>query len=301
MKNPIGITLFGLVLIGVLNTLASSQSDTGFEAFGIKKLAFETGPGSFFEPHEDIFVLDSLKSKPRRLATGISAVWSPDGQRIAYCAHVGWGTKHIVLGRMQLINADGSGHAELTNIPGGACPLEWLPDGKRITSSGGTLVLDSDGLQVASVLKEAVGLPSPDGSKRAFFKYRESRQSSGSIWVTDTDGTNPRKVIDDNSEMIWLCWSPDGESILFSSHRESKKQSEIFRVKVDGTALEKIATDKKLSFVRPAISPNGKYLVVSAYGSGTDASILLMDLSNQSRTVLAHGIHATASILWDRR
>ena len=130
---------------------------------------------------------------------------------------------------------------------------------------------------------------------------RESAESSGSIWVANGDGTNPKKVIDDNSEMIRLCWSPDGESILFSSRRENKKQSEIFRVKLDGTALQKVATDKKLSLVGPSMSPDGRYLVVTAYGNAPEASILLMDLSNQNRAVLAHGIQAEPSILWDKR
>jgi Tol biopolymer transport system component len=298
MKKLRFVAFFISVLTSLLLTPAVSQNSSGFEAFGIRKVAFETGPGSFFKPREDIFVLDSLTSKPRRLATGIGAVWSPDGQKIAYCAHEGWGTKHIVLGQMQIINADGSGHTELTNIPGGACPVEWLPDG-RITFSGGTLVLDSDAGRVASVLKGPGGLRSPDGTKRAFFKYRESRQSSGSIWVVDADGTNSRKVIDDNSEWAQLCWSPDGESILFSSHRDNKERSEIFRVRLDGSHLETIAADRKLSFTHPLISPDGKYLVVVASSGSGDPSIMLLQVANQTRTFLAHG--HTPNVLWEKR
>lgn len=304
MNRGLVLALFVLALVAALPKTSFCQSGDGFGAFGIKKFAFVTGPGSFFSPHEDIWVLDSLNSKPRRLAEGIAAVWSPDGKRIAYCAHEGWGTARVVLGQMQLVNADGTGHKQLTNLPGGACPTDWSLDGRMLAFAGpyqGFLLFGNDDAQPPTVLRGVPGKWSPDGSKLAFSKYRESAKSSGSIWVANGDGKNPRKVIDDNSEMVSLCWSPDGESILFSSRRENKKRSEIFRVKVDGTALEKVATDKNSSLVRPAISPNGKYLVVSAYGSGSDASILLMDLSNQSRTVLAHGIQAEASILWDQR
>jgi Tol biopolymer transport system component len=302
MKKGITAALFILALTSAFGKTSFAQGDAGFSAFGIRKFAFVTGPGSFVSPHEDIWILDSLKSKPRRLAEGIAAIWSPDGQRIAYCAHEGWGTKHIVLGQLQIINADGSGHTQLTNEPGGSCPIDWSPDGNRLASGAGILTLDNSGARVASMLRGVGGKWSPDGSKLAFSKYRDSAQSSGSIWVANGDGTSPKKVIDDNSEMIWLCWSPDGNSILFSSHRENKKQSEIFRVKVDGTGIEKVATDKKLSLVKPSISPNGKYLVVTAYGSADDnATVMLMDLSTQSRTILAHGIHAEASILWDKR
>ena len=300
MNRGLVLALFVLALVAALPKTSFCQSNDGFGAFGIKKFAFVTGPGSFFAPHEDIWILDTLKSKPRRLAEGVTAVWSPDGQMIAYCAHEGWGTKHIVLGQMQVINADGSGHAQLTNIPGGACPVDWSAHGKRIGSSAGVLLLDK-GLRVANVLHGAVGIWSPDETKLIFSKYRENRQSSGSIWVADADGANPRKVIEDNSEVISPCWSPDGESILFSSHRDNKDRSEIFRVKLDGTGLEKIAADEKWSLVNPAISPDGQYLVVTAYGGSVDSSIVLLDLSGHSRTVLARGVHAKASILWDKR
>ena len=302
MKKRLTLAFFILGLVSLFAKTSFAQSDGGFSAFGIKKFAFVTGPGSFFSPHEDIWILDSVKSKPRRLAEGIAAVWSPDGKRLAYCAHEGWGTKHIVLGQLQLINADGSGHVQLTNIPGSACPVDWSADGKRISSTAGVIILDSKGLGIADVLQGVQGLWSPDGSKLAFSKYRESAKSSGSIWVADSDGKNQRKVIDDNSEMVSLCWSADGGSILFSSVRENKKRSEIFRVNVDGTGLEKVATDKNLSRVNPSVSPNGKYLVLTAYGSADDnASVILMDLSSHSNTVLAHGIHAEAAILWDTR
>jgi Tol biopolymer transport system component len=290
-----------LILIGTI-AIAAGQTGEWFGSFGIKRLAFEVGPGSFFAPHEDIFVLDSLTSKPRRLVTGTGAVWSPDGKKIAYCAHEGWGTAHVVLGQMQLIHADGSGHKQLTNIPGGACPVDWSRDGQKIAFGGdspGVLVLGQDGESVTSVLPGTIGLWSPDGSKLVFSKYRESGQASGSIWVANGDGTDPKKVIDDNSEVVALSWLPDGQSILFSSERDHKGRTEIFRVRLDGSNLETFAADKKLSFFSPIISPDGKHLVVDSYSGGSgDSTILLLDLTNHSRTVLAHGTHP--HVVWEK-
>jgi hypothetical protein len=108
MNAPRAFLVVALVLT-VLGNVAFAQNGNGFDAFGIKKLAYENGPGSWFAPHEDIFVLDSLKSKPRHLVTGTDPVWSPDGEKIAYCAHEGWGTKHITFGQMHLVNVDGFG------------------------------------------------------------------------------------------------------------------------------------------------------------------------------------------------
>ena len=281
---------------------AAGQSGAKLSSFGIEKLAFEVGPGSFAAPHEDIFILDSAMSKPKRLATGTNAVWSPDGQEIAYCAHEGWGTLHIVLGQMQVINTDGSGHKQLTNLPGGACPIGWSRDGQKIVFGGsthGVLILAPDEKPV-TVLPGPVGMWSPDESKLAFWKYRESRNSSGSIWIANADGTDPKKVIDDNSEVVELAWDPDGKSILFCSEREHKGKSQIFRVALDGTNLGTVAEDEKLSFFSPVISPDGKYLVVDAYpahGSGA-STIMILDLSNHSRTVLGHGTHP--HIVWQK-
>jgi len=300
MNAPRVSPLLVLIVAG-LGIAALAQNGTGFESFGIKRIAYETGPGSWFTPHEDIFVLDSLKSKPRHLVTGTNAVWSPDGEKIAYCMHEGWGTKHITLGPMFLVNADGSGKKQLTNLPGGTCPLDWSPDGQKITSSQGLLLLGGDGTSITSVLSGGSGLWSPDGTKLAFGKYRESRQSTNSIWVSNADGSEPRKVIDDNSEAEGICWSPDGESLLFSSGRGNSKRTEIFRIRLDGSQLETIATDKKLSFYAPQISPDGKYLVVGASnGQRDEATIVAIDLAAQKRTVLAHGI-GYPHIVWARK
>lgn len=293
-----------LVMLGLpfLET-AACQTSAGFGSFEIRKFIFEVGPGSFSAPHEDIFILDSLKAKPRRLMTGTGAVWSPDGQKIAYCAHEGWGTPHIVLGQMQVVNIDGSGHKQLTNLRGGACPLDWSRDGREIAFSGATpgfLLLSRNGESVTSILPGSPGLWSPDGSRLALWKYAESRKSSGSIWIANADGTDSRKVIDDNSQVIELAWFPDGQSLLFSSERQHKGRSEILRVKLDGSGLETFAADKKQSFFSPVISPDAKYLVVDAYaGSGSrESTISVLDLINHTRTDLVHGTHP--HIVWEK-
>ena len=72
-----------VLIVASLGNGALAQNGIGFDSFGIKRLAYETGPGSLFAPHEDIFVVDSLKAKPRHLVGGIAAVWSPDGQTMA--------------------------------------------------------------------------------------------------------------------------------------------------------------------------------------------------------------------------
>ena len=132
MRSPryflVSLLLAAYTLLGT----AICQSGAVLQNFAIKKLLFQAnGPPGY------ISVLDPQYRKPKLVARGVMAVWSPDGQKIAYCSPEPFavmlkGTMHVVLGQMQLINANGSARKQLTDIPGGACPIEWSPDGKRI-------------------------------------------------------------------------------------------------------------------------------------------------------------------------
>ncbi|MBO0910612.1 MAG: hypothetical protein J2P13_02370 [Acidobacteria bacterium] len=63
---------------------------------------------------------------------------------------------------------------------------------------------------------------------------------------------------------------------------------EIFRIELDGSHLETVATDKK-SYV-PPISPDGRYLVVGVRsGTPDEDTHIAIDLATQNRKVLAHG------------
>ena len=291
-----------------LRGTAICQSGTLLQSFGIRKILFESnGPQGY------ISVLEPHYKKPKVVARGVMAVWSPDGQKIAYCtpepfAVVLKGTMQAVLGQMQLISADGSGKKQLTDVPGGACPMDWSPDGKRIAFAAGSgehgfLVLAPGGDRVGSVVSGVagsgiVGQWSPDGSKMLFWKQTKDGKPSGSIWLAGSDGSEPRKLLDDDSPNACFSWGPDSHSILFSSDREHHGKHEIFRIKLDGSGLEKVATDEKYSFYCPLISPDGKYLVVDAHKSNLgDSMIVVMDLVSHTETQLFQG--RKPRVIWE--
>src|SRR5258708_6680379 len=107
-------------------------------------------------------------------------------------------------GRLQLVNADGTGQTILTT---------------------GNTVRDNNPQY------------SPDGSKIAF-----DRASSGGpdIFVMNADGTNPHAVVSGgplpapytnvNSDPTW---SPDGTRLAFVSNRDGQRKLEIWVVNVD--------------------------------------------------------------------
>lgn len=244
----------------------------------------------------DIFVLDSPSSKPRHLVSGMNPVWSPDGEKIAYCVREGLGTRHIGIGQMHLINADGSGDKQLTNLEGGACPCDWSADGLLAFFHNNEIsVIIRDSNFARKIASGGGARWSPDGKKLVFLRPTENSQSSHSIWIVNADGTDARKVIDDESQVLEAIWGADGNSILFTSTREHKRQAEIFRVNLDGTGVQVVATDKHLSLFSPVLSPDGRSLVADGI-AGDEKNVLLLDLASRRTSVLARGLHA--SVLW---
>jgi TolB protein len=290
-----------LILIFIIANapLAKGQEKVSQQLAGghsIKSLAIELGPNF---PAPDIAVIVSPNSKPKRLVKGLNPVWSPDGQKIAYCVRDGHG-----FGQMQEINADGSGHMQLTNVKGGACPTDWSPDGEEIAfiaygATPSVLVMSKTGENVRRITDGYGARWSPDGTKLVLCRNAEHRGASNSIWVVNADGTGPKKVIEDDSPLLEAAWFPNGRSIVFSSERESKRRSALFRVNLDGTGLESVALDKRLSLYFPVVSPDGTQILADAYSSGSgEGTVMLFDLASREGRLLTHGAHP--SVLWQK-
>ncbi|HYJ40316.1 MAG TPA: hypothetical protein VEW08_05965 [Steroidobacteraceae bacterium] len=111
----------------------------------------------------------------------------------------------------------------------------WSPDGKWLTYTAGRptkkdpKVLEWDIHKIAS-----------DGSGKE-------------INLTNSPG------LDDGPE-----YSPDGQWIYFNSTRSGQMQ--IWRMKPDGTAQERVTRDDKFNDWFPHISPDGKWIVIISYG-----------------------------------
>jgi TolB protein len=251
-------------------------------------------------PQTDIFVITSPPSMPKRLVEGLNPTWSPDGEKIAYCVRDGRG-----FGQIQLINADGSGHTQLTKLKGGACPTDWSLDGEKIAFIGygatpSIFVMGKNGENVSQITAGYGAKWSPDGKQLVFCRSPEARGKSDSIWIANADGTGATKVTEDDSQVLEVAWSPDGKSIVFSSEREHNHKSALFRVNLDGSGLEAIAVDQQVSLFFPVPSPDGTQLVADAYASGSgEGNVVLVDLASHHASVLAHGIHP--SVLWEKR
>lgn len=130
------------------------------------------------------------------------------------------------------VGADGSGEAQLTNIPGATeDKAAWMPDGKRLVfamflpdvGSDDIAVVSADGSGLVnltnSVAHETTPSVSPDGTRIAFSMYSGSgvdgNPADYDIWVMNVDGTNRKRLTQDISYDIAPIWSPDGREIAF--------------------------------------------------------------------------------------
>ena len=285
-----------LVLLVLAMPLAASggqgnpQSVAARAEYSVGKLAFDKCRGGC-----DIFVMASPNSKPKRLVAGQNPAWSPDGEKIVYCKGEGLSG----FGQIHLINADGSGHKQLTMLEGGAYGPDWSPDGNAIafTASGRILVMDKNGQSVRKIIGGYGARWSPDGKQLVFLQYSARH---GSICIVNADGTGARRVIEDNSSVLEATWIPDGKSIAFCPEREHKHKSAIFRVNIDGTGLEAVAVDERRSLFFPRLSPDGQRLVGDGFVKGSgEGDVLLLDLASHQASVLAHGLHP--SVVWEKR
>ena len=116
---------------------------------------------------------------------------------------------------------------------------------------------------------------SPDGTMIAF--AAEASEGNGiEIYVMDGDGSNPRRVMDEQPRLNWRpSWSPDGSQLLFQSNRDGRY--EIYRVDVDGTSLINL-TDHRGNDRDAAWSPLGDRIAfVSDRDAGDGNALYLMN------------------------
>jgi Tol biopolymer transport system component len=191
---------------------------------------------------------------------------------------------------------------EIVGVP----TLAWSPDGRFIAFTGimnGKPVIgvvDKDGKARPLGIGYSVYWSS-DGKRLLFRHDSNSNPPVTALCLVNADGTEPRKILDNESAEFGVAWFPDGRSIVFGSRRDTENQSEMFRINTDGGGLQKIASRPNTSLSNPVVSPDGTKLIVDAHTHGADVdthdpSLLLVDLVTHQQEFLGKGSHA--SILW---
>jgi Tol biopolymer transport system component len=113
------------------------------------------------------------------------------------------------------------------------------------------------------------------------------------LYVANADGANERRLLPDSNALDYdPSFSPDGKWIVFTSERdaEGSGQADIWRVRPDGTGLERLTRDTSMEDAG-VLSPDGtKLAYVSTSGGARTANIWVMDLkSKRARNLTGDG------------
>jgi Tol biopolymer transport system component len=181
---------------------------------------------------------NDTKDKPgERSAYPDNSVFSPDGNRIAYC----WWIENEDIedkdfyGEIRTIAPDGSGERVIyrskENFPS---RLDWSTDGKQIlTKLNGrpALIAVADGsIQYLPIESPGMMCFAPNGSYIAFDARpsKEARQSDVYVYDRTTQRTSLLVCHPANDRLAG--WSPDGRYVLFASDRRSSQDAWLIAV-----------------------------------------------------------------------
>ncbi|HUS63353.1 MAG TPA: hypothetical protein VMZ28_02380 [Kofleriaceae bacterium] len=211
------------------------------------------------------------------------AVWSPDGERIAFVSDQmldGSDEPNTnLVYNIWIMNGDGSEATPLTELTGEDIvndEPQWSPDGTRILYSSNRAVDGSDAIA-----------PDP----------------AGNIWVAAADGSSDEAVTDTGARTYEPEWSPDGMWIVYESQRPLEEEeaggpTNIWLVRADGSDDHSVTdlTAADVDCVRVGFAPGGERLIFSSprarngddalQGDGFTWNLFTMDLDGGDLTAL---------------
>jgi TolB protein len=217
---------------------------------------------------------------------------SPDGRRIVF-ASTRDGDPEIYV-----MNAAGSRAQRLTSTPGRDAHPSWSPDGKTIAFQSPRLeghtrifLMDADGSHQRPLTNNRgfCGVPSwsPDGKQIAFQCTDDvSRTKTGSPWqlfIVETSGGEPRRLVQSTANDQVPNWSPDGRRIIFYSDRSGIDQ--LYVISPNGGEPSQLTRGTTASRVA-SWAPDGKTVLFQSGVDGGTSDIFRMPIDGGGVTKL---------------
>jgi tol-pal system beta propeller repeat protein TolB len=207
---------------------------------------------------------------------------NPDGRgKIVFTCYVNQ------IDQICIMNADGSGRRQLTNVQATAFYPSLSPDGQTVyfssRQSGSfeiySIDINGNGLKRLTNGIGALYAPelSPDGSKIIFTNH------GNGIWVMNADGSDPHPIT--FKDDIDPTWSPDGSMIAFASNRSGTRQ--LYVASANGKKVTQV-TDLNNMGGRSTWSPDGKKLAFYR-GPAGDRDIYVINIGGSGLDRLTNG------------
>jgi Tol biopolymer transport system component len=111
--------------------------------------------------------------------------------------------------------------------------------------------------------------------------------SGSQLYIANADGTNAKPLMGNQKAPFdyHANWSPDGKWIVFTSERRADGQSDLYRVRPDGTGLETLVSTNSFEDAG-VLSPNGKQLAYISTAFNYTANLYVLDIAKKHSTRL---------------
>jgi TolB protein len=254
-----------------LRTTAHHISDyiyeklTGDKGIFSTRIAYVVKQGTHFELQ--IADADGSSAQPALVSKEpiISAVWSPDGKRIAY---VSFENKKPVIYIHSLLTGN---RTVLANYKGSNSAPAWAPDGNRLavvlSRDGGsqlfTIRPDGSDLQrlTNSGAIDTEPFYSPDGQ---YIYFTSDRGGGPQIYRMPAGGGDAQRVTFDGSYNVSPRVSPDGKSLAYISRNGGRFQLMLLDLNTKQTLpLTDGSVDES-----PSFAPNGRTILYATEVGG---------------------------------
>ena len=222
-------------------------------------------------------------TNPRRVyqddVTVMGLEWSRDGRWLTFGAGGFFLNRSSEPAEIMVMKADGSEVRAVTLGPGNAGFPSWSPDGTEIVYRYWTENERGEGLRIVDVATgrsrvlttqyDTLPFWSPQGDVIMFTRYAPDDRfpyDEFDIYTIRADGTDLQRLTDAEGNEAHSLWSPDGDSILFSSSRFGYKDesplvinqpqpyAELFIMNADGSNQRPL-TDNQYEEGTPAWLP----------------------------------------------
>ncbi|WP_419948354.1 prolyl oligopeptidase family serine peptidase [Candidatus Palauibacter sp.] len=245
----------------------------------------------------ELWIVNADGSDHRRIGMGGSPRWSPDGTRLAYTAdgqiHVRW--------------MDTGDEATLTQLIESPRGLRWSPDGRHLAFNK---LVPYPPPSLAPPPKPPAGAEWADPPiMEDRFKNRQDGVGYldfgyDHIFILPVEGGTPTQVTSgDFQHQSPAAWTPDGESLVFSSNRNEDwvhdyRNSELYIVSV-ATGEVRQLTDRPGPDGSPAVSPDGRQVAFTGYEDRTRtyqvSRLQVMNLDGSGARVLTGDLDRSVS------
>lgn len=176
------------------------------------------------------------------------------------------------LAQIWMMNSDGTGLQQITDMPEGACQPAWAPDGLRLafispcssnqeSYPGASLfIIDVNGANLITLPTMPGGdfdpAWSPEGKEIAFTSFRDYNRPQ--VYVINVEDNSIHSVSENTVRDYQPAWSPDGEKIVFVSTRRGPSQ--LWTMSRDGSNPELFSRSGSLKNSHPVWSPDGQVI-----------------------------------------